>query len=391
MKTAYSMFRILSIFSILFFSVSCQDTSFYEGTIEAAQGDDGGEGDGRSGAVTGSHDMGGAEDGHSTGGDDSAGDDTGGNDTSGDDTGGDDSAGDDTAGSDDGGSDDGGPIDTITDNFTVNPTQENKIDLLWVIDDSGSMKNEQEAIADNFNQFIKHFVAQDIDFRMNIVTTDTLNSPGEPDWRLDDTLTSEFHAQDPSTFFANFERAVQVGVNGHHVEKGLEAAQIFFDKYSQEFFRENSHTAIIYVSDEEDQSGDSVVSYVEHAQSFLKNKTELQMHAIVRTKDLEGSGGSLTNGGKRYIEAAERTNGLNEEINQDFFNTLNKIGENIVINIQNFVLSQTPKVDSIKVYVDSLFLHSDNWNYNSTLNSIEFKEGSRPRVGADIKVEYQKK
>ncbi len=380
MNTIVSMFRILSIISIFVFNFSCQDTSFYPGTIEAAEGSgDGEDGDGNPGAITGSHDMGGAEDGHSSGGDDTAGSDDGGSDSAG---------GDDTAGDDDGGSDDGGPVDTIKDNFTVNPSQENKIDLLWVIDNSGSMKNEQEAIADNFNQFIKHFVSKNIDFRMNIITTDTLNSAGEPDWSLDETLTSEFHSLNPDLFFENFEEAVQVGIKGHHEEKGLEAAQVFFYKYSHDFFRPNSHTAIIYVSDEEDQSSDSVQSYVNHAQSFLNNNTELQMHAIVRTKDLEGSGGSISNGGARYIEAADLTSGLNEEINNDFYNTLNKIGENIVINIQNFVLSKTPKLDSVKVYVDSLFLHPDNWEYNSTLNSIEFKDGSKPRVGADIRVEY---
>jgi len=371
------MFRFLSILSILILNFSCQDTSFHPGTIEAAEGADN-DGDGRSGAITGSHDMGGAEDGHSD-----SGDDTGGSTDGGDDT-----AGDDTAGADDGGSD-GGPIDFTSDNFTVNPSQESKIDILWVIDNSGSMKNEQEAIADNFNQFIKHFVSKNIDFKMNIITTDTLNSPGEPDWSLDDTLNSDFHKQDPQTFFRNFEKAVQVGINGHHQEKGLEGAELFFNKYAHRFFRDKSHSAVIYVSDEEDQSSDSVEFYVQNAQSFVRNNSELQMHAIVRSKDLEGSGGSIQSGGKRYIEAANRTNGLNEEINQNFSNTLNKIGENIVTNSQNFVLSEIPKIDTIEVYVDSILVDRNDWTYNSSLNSIEFKSGSRPAEGSEIRVKYQ--
>jgi hypothetical protein len=46
-----------------------------------------------------------------------------------------------------------------------------KIDILWVIDTSGSMAEEQQALADNFEHFITNFVSKNYDFRIAVTTT----------------------------------------------------------------------------------------------------------------------------------------------------------------------------------------------------------------------------
>lgn len=47
-----------------------------------------------------------------------------------------------------------------------------KMDILWVIDNSGSMQQEQQDLRDNFNSFITSFVGKGYDYRMAVVTTD---------------------------------------------------------------------------------------------------------------------------------------------------------------------------------------------------------------------------
>src|SRR5690606_26393323 len=46
-----------------------------------------------------------------------------------------------------------------------------KIDILWVIDTSGSMQEEQDQLAANFGSFISGFVSKNYDFRIAVTTT----------------------------------------------------------------------------------------------------------------------------------------------------------------------------------------------------------------------------
>jgi len=46
------------------------------------------------------------------------------------------------------------------------------MDILWVIDNSGSMIEEQKELQENFNSFITSFVGNGYDFRIAVITTD---------------------------------------------------------------------------------------------------------------------------------------------------------------------------------------------------------------------------
>src|SRR5690606_21483555 len=69
----------------------------------------------------------------------------------------------------------GTPSET-NDQFVQNTAQDAAVDILWVIDNSGSMGNEQADLADNFNLFIQDFITRGIDFKMAITTTDGRSS-----------------------------------------------------------------------------------------------------------------------------------------------------------------------------------------------------------------------
>ena len=47
-----------------------------------------------------------------------------------------------------------------------------KIDILWVIDGSGTMENHQANLANNFGAFINDFISKDFDYHMAITSTD---------------------------------------------------------------------------------------------------------------------------------------------------------------------------------------------------------------------------
>lgn len=71
------------------------------------------------------------------------------------------------------GGNNGGPIST-TDSFTVKSAgQATKVDVLFVIDNSGSMADEQTALANAFESFITKFVDKGVDYHIGITSTDS--------------------------------------------------------------------------------------------------------------------------------------------------------------------------------------------------------------------------
>ena len=57
--------------------------------------------------------------------------------------------------------------------FNQNSAEVNgKIDILWVVDNSGSMATSQQAVADNFRRFIDKFEENGFDFQIAVTTSD---------------------------------------------------------------------------------------------------------------------------------------------------------------------------------------------------------------------------
>ncbi len=48
-----------------------------------------------------------------------------------------------------------------------------KIDMLWVVDNSGSMQPLQNNMTSNFNSFMSQFVTKGYDFHLSVTSTDS--------------------------------------------------------------------------------------------------------------------------------------------------------------------------------------------------------------------------
>lgn len=274
----------------------------------------------------------------------------------------------------------------VVDNFTQNDDEYGNVDILWVVDNSGSMGNEQASLATNFNSFIDRFLDQDINFKMGIITTDArVGFAGVPVANSLNLLTYAEAQNDEAAFVNNFMNMIQVGVNGSGVEKGLYTSKTFFENYASSWLRDDAYLAVIYVSDEEDQSPDTAASYTNYLKSLKSNANKVKAHVIVDKDGTQNNGN--TTGSDRYQEVANATNGSISEILSNFGDTLDDISEQIVSLSQSFTLSSQADESTIRVFVDSV--ESFDWTYNAQLNSIQFDSDSVPASGADIQVRYQ--
>ncbi|HLT23095.1 MAG TPA: hypothetical protein VKZ84_06620 [Bacteriovoracaceae bacterium] len=355
--------RVLTVLPLLFTLVACNQEDYYEKEFlenpfqsETPGGSNGGD-----------------QDGSTTGGDDG---DTGG------------SSGDGSTGGSDGGGTSGGEVEGTahTETFNQSETNSKKLDILWVIDDSGSMADEQAALGYNFSSFITSFIQKDVDFKMAITTTDTSSyKRGQAVSGSMEKLTSAKAQENEVRFLSDFEDLVKVGTRGSGREKGLDASKGFMERYASTFLRSDAYLAVVFMSDEEDQSEGEAKHYVDFLKSHKVDAGLVKVYSIVNTNTNYQSG--LTVGYERYEAATNLTGGKLADINGNFHEILSEMGGNLLSLLDSFALAHTPLNGTLKVFVNNVQV--SNFSYDAGSRSIKFPSDDLPPVGAEIRVEYK--
>lgn len=256
-----------------------------------------------------------------------------------------------------------------------------RADVLFVVDDSASMVEEQVRLTDNFASFLDVLETTAADFRLGVVTT-TAEDGG--------TLRGLFDPETPDLSDAVLD-ALLVGTDGSRDEQGLATAQLALDGRNEGFPRGDVPLAIVFVSDEDDVSPDAVEVYLTRYQEVT---TALGVHGIVG--DLpEGcaTGTSAAAAGPRYIQAIAATGGHRASICADEYGTLlREVGLDVAGLPDSMPLSEVPQADSIEVTVDGVLLHHrdvDGWTWSPGDNTIVFHGRAIPRPGMTAVATYQ--
>jgi hypothetical protein len=273
--------------------------------------------------------------------------------------------------------------------FKQASSQTKKLDIMWIIDNSGSMADEQTALGTNFSAFIDEFISKDVDFKMAITTTDTSSSDrkGRMVTGSDTKLTSTKAMADENQFKADFRSLVRVGTNGSGYEKGLEASEGFMQKYSSSFIRPDAYLAVVVLSDEEDQSAKAVSVYTDYLKTFKAEAGLVKVYTIADV-NRTNSGSGITVGADRYIEASNQTAGVVANIRDDFHQSLTAMGDSIINLLDSFALAHDPVLGSLKIYVNGVL--SSDYTFDAASRSIKFDAAHLPPVGADVTVYYIK-
>lgn len=252
---------------------------------------------------------------------------------------------------------------------TFNQNDRPHLGVLWVIDNSGSMSGDQQNLANNFSSFIQSFLEKNLRFTMGITTTDNQHSTTS---ML--KLTSERANQNKTQFIADFQSLIKVGINGSFVERGLNGAFNFLATHEDGLLvTPESPLAVIYVSDEEDQSPFAVSHYHSQLLTMVNKASQLHVSSIVSPSFA------------RYNSMADLTNGLKLNINDnDFGSHLSKISDDLVKLVDLFKLKNRPFTPTLKVFVDGQEV--SNWQYNSVKNAIDFT--SAPDFNSIVEVKY---
>lgn len=291
-----------------------------------------------------------------------------------------------------------------TDNFqqSKNP----KIDILFVVDDSGSMSDNQRDLGRNFKSFIQLAKTFNVDFQLGVTTTDTggnnpfggNKTPGE--LRGSPTIMTNSTPNLETIFQQN----VNVGTNGSAKEAGLEAARLALSHplattgKNKGFLRKDASLAVIVVSDEPDQSPQAVQYYINFFRNIkgVRNVDQFRFSAVIGydpvTKKNQcsksGAGGSASASSQgRYLAVANATRGVAASICTDWAGTLRQLGALSFGLRSQFFLTRPADPTTVKVKVNGTAAPSTDWSYDAQTNSVVFKKP--PAAGVTISVNYR--
>lgn len=230
---------------------------------------------------------------------------------------------------------DGGPQckPVESDMYTLPPTDKRPIDVLFVVDDSASMKNDQDALAANFKSFISSFNTNNVDFHLGVVTSDMTKStkqgrlepiPGQTHRYLDRDAGSGMVLED------KFAKLVRVGTEGSPDEKCLAAAKAALSKplidegaTNAGFLRPEADLGIVFVGDEDDHDKATVASYIDFFKGLKPDIAAVSVSAIALQNGILCSTASW-----RMVQTARGfgPRGLVSSCTPDYASTLKAIG-----------------------------------------------------------------
>jgi hypothetical protein len=320
-----------------------------------------------------------------------------------------------------------------TDLFTQVSGQE--VDVLFVIDDSGSMCEEQDRLVANYNAFISQSKVWGNDYHigvmsLNVVDENVMGKLNRGDAKLSPRYITKNDS--PNTFVKLADMGCDGGSDAQ--ESGLAAAQQALaaplttdtgiacktdtdcqnDKnlctdpkkcpfycidgacggWNKGFLRDEAQLEIIVLSDEQDQSPSAPSFYID----FFKNIKGFYNTSMFHFNAICGPQGGCTapdggtaEAGMEYIKTAQETNGLFGSIcDSDYGPIMSQIGAKAFGLKVQFFLSRLADAATVKVWVDDKACTA-GWSYDAPSNSVIFQENGTcmPQPGQVVKIHYK--
>lgn len=325
-----------------------------------------------------------------------------------------------------------GTLDTeFTDTFDQGTGK--KVDILFVVDNSGSMSNKQAELAKNFQEFVKIAVLWNNDYHVGVVTTD-VEDPSQTGRLQDASGVRIVTKQDPDPTGKLLKLANQ-GANGSGDEQGLEGAYqalklpLTADTlkactkdsdcggapaecvlnpddgkkacggHNRAFIRKNAALEIVVLSDEEDSSPQPPDFYANYFYSIhgVGNKNLFHFHAISGNPNAGCKGNGDATAGDRYFDLVQKTGGKFGSIcANDYAQYLKDIGNAAFGLTEQYFLTRNPEPSTIDVKVNGVACKQagDTWSYDGASNSVTFVAAANggkcmPQTGDKIAIHYK--
>lgn len=292
--------------------------------------------------------------------------------------------------------------------FGVNPAEDsfsstlynNKVDIVWVVDDSSSMNLPQQKLSQTIPELVTVLNSLKMDYRM-VVTTTSLGGGfsggtyiGNPAVLTASTpnLSSELQAR------------LLRGQMGNDLEQGLDSVQAllnptYLSQGGAGFHREEALLLINVLSDEDDQSAGAAASVVQAMANRLNNfKRPFRPNVGGWMMNYIGVTGTCMNGigqflvGQRYLDLVQMSGGQSFPIcSANFADAVRSLQARVLQILTDYLLSAVPDVATIRVYKDNVLVPQspqNGWQYIPASQLIRFFGTAVPAVDSKVRVEF---
>ncbi|MBI3185658.1 MAG: VWA domain-containing protein [Myxococcales bacterium] len=275
------------------------------------------------------------------------------------------------------------------DSFTLPPMERRPVDVLLVIDDSGSMRNDQSVLASNFQAFISRFRAHQLDFHLGAVTTDMRSSTRSG------RLVAPYLTPQTTNLEAAFQQMVNVGTRGSAREQGLAATRAALSEPltsndNRGFLRPSADLAVLYVADEDDQSTGTVAEFSGFLRGLKQRPDTVTVAAILDMRWYLGC--DATKSSWRFVALARSfgPRGFVSTCTSDYTSTLEAVSSRI---------AYSPCIVPLRRRLDpevriSVQVNGEPAEYLYRPPDEQYGEGSIevqpcPPEGGTVRIEYQ--
>ncbi len=282
-------------------------------------------------------------------------------------------------------------------------------DILVVIDNSGSMKEEQANLATKLNELLVSI--KDANWQISVITTATavpsgvsVNTLAAEGKELCNTTLIKAGEVDATTKFA---AAVNAGISGSGNEQGIRQSVVGLRCTEKPWVRSSSTLAVLIVSDEDNCSLDGgdcgtlpwaketyLINYVENTLGRTIGKNAGFYGIVAPSKALCSTAG---NPAPQYLRLFDyKANGAVNYGNicdASYKTTLNRISDSIALLLNNqFELKAAPDANSLKLSLQLLngtIQALDSSSYTQSGKVITFLAGKEPPAGSKVIAEYK--
>jgi hypothetical protein len=241
--------------------------------------------------------------------------------------------------------------------------QNQKVDILFVIDNSGSMEYEQKSMASRVRNFLD--VVHGLDWQIGITTTDPRNSVNWGDGQLvalkglknKFILNSAMSESESRSILSN---TLQRGETGSGLEQGILATYRMLERsqvstsINAQLIREGAHFAVVLISDEDESANElrnDPNNLVKFIQETYKEQKNFSFHSIIaRPGDKACLSSHGAREGIRFETMAKLTGGMVGDVcATDYAEQMKGVAEGVRRTLKSITLSCEPVINEKKV------------------------------------------
>lgn len=298
-------------------------------------------------------------------------------------------------------------IPSTSQSFGQVVTYNNKVDILFVIDNSKSMTQHQQRLSARVPDMINTLNSLQMDYHVAVTTTTMAQSGNYPMTRQI-IGTPKYLTSENIQLLAD---RIIAGESGSDNERGLDALAFVTGNYAVTqapgFLRSDALLSVIFLADENDNSaefgnGDSdyFINYMNKLKPDFKEGGRAWVANYIGTitnQNCDNLGGFVSVGTK-YMKLVSASNGVNESIcSADLSNAVANIKARIIDMVTAYRLKDVPNKSTIRVFVAGAAIPenaANGWTLETELSNghtvyiIKFHGTAVPAADQTVNVDY---